>query len=202
MTRNGTTDRRSFLKKTATTTALVGGLTTSAQTVTASNPTLELEGVSGTSNYNVAVNTTNVTPRSDVEDSVDIRKGSDKTIIDGSVDAGETDTFDFEGNVTDCVIDGNMWVNVYNVWGMNRQGEITVEGTDSSYLVSVSDRIEKQGQLESGDELRDRNGDGEMENAAGELGWSDTDKYYGYGGIYAINADTSSGNTVQVTHNL
>lgn len=202
MTRNNTPSRRSFLKKTATTTALVGGLTAGTQTAAAATPTLELEGNSGTSNYNVTVNTTNVTPRSDVEDSVDIRKGDSKTIIEGSVDAGETDTFDMEGNVTNCILDGDIWLNVYNVWGTNRYGAVTVEGTDSDYIVSMSDRIEKDGQLESGDELRDRDGDGEMENAVGDLGWSDTDNYYGYGGIYAVSAVTTSGNSVQVTHDI
>lgn len=199
---NNNATRRSFLKKTAAATAVTGGLATSTQTVAASSPTLELEGVSGTSDYHVSVNTTEVTPRDDVEDSVSIRKGSDYTLIEGSVDAGETDTFDFEGNVTECILKGDLWLNVYNVWGMNRQGDLTVEGTDSSYLVSVSDRIEEQGNLESSEELRDRDGDGEMENAVGELGWSDTDEYYGYGGIYAIHADSSSGNSVEVTHNL
>ena len=199
---NNDATRRSFLKKTAAATALTGGLAASTQSVAASSPTLELEGNAGTSDYHVSVNTTNVTPRDDVEDSVSIRKGSDSTLIEGSVDAGETDTFDFEGNVTECLLKGDLWLNVYNVWGMNRQGGLTVQGTDSSYLVSVSDRIEKQGNLESGDDLQDRNGDGDMENAVGELGWSDTDEYYGYGGIYAIYADTSSGNSVEVTHNL
>lgn len=197
MTRN-TSDRRAFLKKTAMTTVLGGGLLASAETVAASTQTIEIDG---TGDYSIFVNDPNATKQDDVEDDDSIDSDPDKSILDGTVD-GDTDTYEFEGQVTHLALDGDLTVIVSNPNGMNRGGRLDVQGGDGAYyLVHSSESMEEQyDNLESDDAV-----DSDGQHCDGYLdGLDDTDSYYLDGTIEAVMVETGSGgyDPVIIDHHL
>ncbi len=204
MTREKHNTRRAFMKKAVATAGITGGLLASTQSVDAlPTPTLEIQGNGGTSNYTISVNTTNVSKKSGMDGDEELRKGSDSTIISGTIGADDVDKFSVEGNITDAYLTGDVWVLMNGAWGMNRSGTLTVEGTNSTYLVEVTDGLEKKSQTESSEKISDGNQDGVNDEVSGKLGWSDTDVFSGNGSINAIYAYTpDTGSYVDVSQDL
>ncbi|WP_128477594.1 twin-arginine translocation signal domain-containing protein [Halorussus pelagicus] len=193
-----TSNRRAFLKKTATTAVLGGGLLASAEPVAASTQTIKIKG---TGSYDIFVNDPNATKQDDVEDDDMIDSDPNKSILDGSV-SGDADTYDFEGQVTRLFLDGDITVVVSDPNGMNRGGRLDVQGGDGAYyLVQSSESMEEQyDNLESKDAV-----DSDGQHCDGHLdGLDDTDSYYLDGTIQAVMVETDSGgyDSVRIDHNL
>lgn len=195
MVGNSTIGRRSFLKKAGVSSAVVGGVVTSAQPAAAASQTLTVEG-DGSGDYFIYVNDDSATGGTDLEsdDTVTNYTCCGKSAIEGTVYDGDVDTYHFDGQITSINASGNLIISVSNPNGINLGGELTVEGSEVDYAVGVTDSLTKTSDCESTEDISN----GDLVN--GYLNWSDTDTFQGDGTIDIFSV--WPGGSVTVNHDI
>ncbi|WP_128478011.1 hypothetical protein [Halorussus pelagicus] len=175
--------RRSFVKKSVVATGLTGGVLGSTQSVAADSPqTLFIEGQG---DYIAVVNDPNATGRN-LESGDSIRSDDDKTIVEGSVN-GDVDKIDFDGWVTTLNLDGNLDAIVDGTDDAPN-GDLVVEGSNSSYAFIVGYSAEKTSDCESTESVSND------ANVAGKLDFSDTDTFSVIGALEDASTFSSDAN--------
>lgn len=159
--------RRSYLKKSAATIAVAGGILGTSQSAAADTRTAT---ISGYGDYVISVS------------------DSGGTIFKGSVSGG-SDEVEFDEYITSANLDGDLEVEVENVESVANVGDhVEVSGSNISYAFGMTDdNISMESDCESTE------GTNSTGSAYGKLEWSDTDTFEVQGTIEYLKSYNSGG---------
>lgn len=165
--------RRSFLKKTAGTTALAGGSLLGTQPAAASTQQIEVTCRNGIGYYTIIVSDPNASAvDSESGDSVDNK--NDHTVIEGTVDASSdsSDKYEMSGHIIYLSLDGYLDVIVTGgLYAWNGDRNMDISGQDADYYVQITGGTleERNNSLESEDDLSTESINGTAMNDTDEL---------------------------------